>query len=84
MKKPPLGLRPKSIHLHLRKKDILMAMARYIQADKIIPQEWIDEFIELNQAQPEDSTDERCFDCGVCLGETHHSYCAAKGTIFNG
>ena len=61
MKKPPLGLTPKSIHDWQRKIEILNVMGRYAADDKYIPQEWIDELVMLNQdrAQPQDSTDSK-------------------------
>lgn len=45
---PPIGLRPKFICDALRKKEVLEAIARYVEADKKVPAEWLDEFVELN------------------------------------
>ena len=46
--KPPLGLRPRSVVNHDRMREILGAMERYVNHGKRIPQEWIEEFEELN------------------------------------
>ena len=47
MKKPPLGLKPKTIHDQQRAIEILEAMKRYVLADKAIPNEWIGELGNL-------------------------------------
>ena len=46
--KPPLGLKPKYIHDIHRKQDIAQAIVRYLESNKAIPMEWIDEWNELN------------------------------------
>lgn len=45
--KPPLGLEPRRIHDYQRVKDIVAAMNRYIEADKVIPTEWVEELWDL-------------------------------------
>lgn len=46
--KPPLGLRPRCVSDAKRVLEILEAINRYIEVSKRVPEEWIDEFIELN------------------------------------
>jgi hypothetical protein len=48
-KRPPIGLIPKDIHDCYRATDILNAMLRYNKDGYKIPQEWIDEFDDLNK-----------------------------------
>lgn len=65
MNKPPIGLMPKNIWLEWtqaqRQKDIKEAMLQYIEAGKDIPNEWLQELIELNNViqnvQPEATVD---------------------------
>lgn len=49
--KPPLGLTPKKVNKELnrksRLKDVYEAINRYLQAEKSIPSEWVDEYNEL-------------------------------------
>jgi len=45
--KPPLGLIPKNIHRYQRRIAIIEAMDRYLQANKEIPIEWLEEYNEL-------------------------------------
>lgn len=47
--KPPLGLRPRFIVAELRAQEIVVAMERYHDAKKEIPQEWHEELAELNK-----------------------------------
>lgn len=47
MDKPPLGLRPKYIAISSRIKEIHEAMVRRIEADYVIPDEWLLEYMEL-------------------------------------
>lgn len=47
MKRPPLGLTPKFIREKERYDEVSYAIIRYIDADKEIPIEWIDEYNEL-------------------------------------
>lgn len=51
---PPLGLTPKNIWeermQHQRRQDIHAAMQRYIEAGKEIPNNWLEELLELNNA----------------------------------
>lgn len=44
---PPIGLKPKKIHIQQRVLEILYAMIRYAENDKKIPKEWFDELIDL-------------------------------------
>lgn len=44
--KPPLGLKPQKIWVEERIKEILEAMARYNEAGKAIPREWLEELGE--------------------------------------
>lgn len=46
--KPPLGLMPSFIWNHKRRMDIIDAMNRYSEAEKKIPDEWIEELLFLN------------------------------------
>lgn len=46
--KPPLGLRPRWIAAEQRAQEIIMAIDRYNQAEKAVPQAWRDELAELN------------------------------------
>ena len=43
MSKPPIGLKPKYIHMAQRVTDIFEAMERYSEAHLPIPPEWVDE-----------------------------------------
>lgn len=45
--KPPLGVMPKYIWDKKRLSDLTSAMQRYLDAEKLIPKEWIDEYNEL-------------------------------------
>jgi len=47
IEKPPLGLIPQRLHNKKRVQDIDNAICRYIEARKIIPEEWIVERNEL-------------------------------------
>lgn len=49
-KKPPLGLRPRYIAEEMRIREIEDAVARYKNADKIVPSEWVDELLELRDS----------------------------------
>jgi hypothetical protein len=49
IKKPPLGLIPKWLRQEERLKEIREAMLRYLEADVEIPEEWIEEFLELRK-----------------------------------
>lgn len=63
MNKPPIGLMPKHIFIEQmqmqRRNEITAAMQRYIEAGKDIPNDWLQELIELNNViqnvQPEAS-----------------------------
>ena len=45
--KPPLGLRPKLIHDHGRKLEIVEAIHRYLSRDMNPPKEWVKELASL-------------------------------------
>lgn len=45
--KPPLGLLPRFIVAENRMTDIMEAMARYSERQKLIPLDWINEYNEL-------------------------------------
>lgn len=45
--KPPLGLEPRRIHDYHRVKDIVSAMNRYVEVDKVIPTEWAEELLDI-------------------------------------
>lgn len=45
--RPPLGLVPEFVHKECRAEEILLAMVRYSDADKVIPKEWIEELRDL-------------------------------------
>ena len=47
--KPPIGLEPRMYIVEKRIVNIIEAMDRYIQADKEIPMEWIQEYNELTK-----------------------------------
>lgn len=47
--RPPLGLMPRGIWRKNRKVELINAIGRYLDSDMQIPQEWIDEFSELNK-----------------------------------
>ena len=49
IKKPPQGLIPKKIHDKNRLDDIKNAVIRYLEEDKEIPSEWIQEYNDLCQ-----------------------------------
>lgn len=49
-KKPPLGLRPRYIAEEMRIREIEDAVARYKNADKVVPSEWVDELLELRDS----------------------------------
>jgi hypothetical protein len=42
--RPPLGLKPKYLHDLERQFEIIDAISRYLDADRIIPEEWAIEF----------------------------------------
>jgi len=45
--KPPIGVMPKHIWDAKRKQDLLEAVMRYMDKNKPVPVEWIQEFNEL-------------------------------------
>ena len=47
MTKPPLGLKPESVHNSERAIEILEAMTRYVLAYESIPNMWIEELTRL-------------------------------------
>lgn len=50
--KPPLGIMPKWLADEKRLKELGEAMDRYRQGNKELPQEWVDEFNELQLNKP--------------------------------
>lgn len=48
LEKPPLGITPRHIHQQQRMDDIYDACTRFYEAGREIPQEWIEEYVELN------------------------------------
>lgn len=46
VKKPPLGLVPRYIRDEQRAREIIDAILRYIDNDRPVPHEWIDELVE--------------------------------------
>lgn len=51
MKKPPVGLEPRYIYESIRITQITDAIRRYLDADKDIPVEWIEEYNDLQSRQ---------------------------------
>ena len=47
IKKPPIGITPKFINEGIRKREIIAAIMRYLEADYKIPLEWVAEYNEL-------------------------------------
>lgn len=49
VKKPPLGIMPRDIYerkMHKeRADDIMEAMIRYSEAEKVVPTEWVEELV---------------------------------------
>lgn len=45
--KPPLGIMPRYVWDKKRRVELSEAMQRYMEANKSIPKEWIDEYNEL-------------------------------------
>ncbi|ASB90845.1 MULTISPECIES: hypothetical protein [Bacillus] len=45
--KPPIGVKPRFIHDEQRAEELSGAIMRYIQANKSIPTEWLEEYNEL-------------------------------------
>ena len=48
-KKPPLGVMPRYLWERKRRYEVGKAISRYVEADKKIPIEWLDEYNELVQ-----------------------------------
>lgn len=48
--KPPIGLKPRYVHDMERFRDIAAAMKRFSVAQKPVPQEWIDEMLDIYAA----------------------------------
>jgi hypothetical protein len=44
LNKPPIGIKPKYIHDKERHNDLKMAIARYLNEDMALPEEWITEY----------------------------------------
>ncbi|WP_134982908.1 hypothetical protein [Bacillus velezensis] len=47
--KPPLGLTPRWAHDEMRIDEVKSAMYRYLQVDKKIPEEWLEEYNALTE-----------------------------------
>ena len=47
MNRPPLGLRPRRFVDEERLSEVYAAIARYLEAGKPVPVEWIEEYNEL-------------------------------------
>lgn len=47
MEKPPIGIMPKSTWESIRFSELKKAMDRYIEADLVVPIEWINEYNEF-------------------------------------
>lgn len=45
--KPPLGVKPRWLHDKARLLDVLAAIARYVEASKPLPLEWVEEMADL-------------------------------------
>lgn len=65
MNKTPLGLRPRYIVDFERLIEITDTIQRYLYADKPIPQDWLDEFIEINRRLREKEENKALF--GECM-----------------
>jgi len=46
-KKPPVGIKPTNLWLEERKDELIYAISRYINANKIIPVKWIKEYNKI-------------------------------------
>lgn len=51
--KPPLGLRPRWVVDELRMNEISEAITRYMNAGRDIPDEWLEEWQELAERNPD-------------------------------
>ena len=49
MRKPPLGIMPKHIWEDKRFSELIGAIKRYLDANMVVPVEWIDEYNELSK-----------------------------------
>lgn len=47
--KPPLGLRPRYVAEAMRIQEIMDAALRYTEAGKQVPQDWLDELVDLKK-----------------------------------
>lgn len=52
--KPPLGVMPRDIWEQKRKEELAEAMARYMEAGKRIPKEWLEEYNEISDRWEEE------------------------------
>ena len=52
--KPPLGVVPRNIWDRKRQEELAEAMARYLDAGKRIPKEWLEEYDEISDRWEED------------------------------
>ncbi|GED35004.1 hypothetical protein P9G84_31905 [Brevibacillus centrosporus] len=47
--KPPLGLMPRKIWEEKRLDEVVSAIARYLNVNRTIPREWVEEYNELTE-----------------------------------
>lgn len=57
--KPPIGLRPKMIVVSSRVQEIHEAMTRYIDANYLIPKEWLEEYMMILDTHYKDGEGKR-------------------------
>lgn len=50
-KRPPIGLYPRFLHDEKRLDDVTQAILRYIDAHKVVPAEWWEEYNELAERE---------------------------------
>lgn len=48
--KPPMGLKPRYLHDMMRFREIAAAMKRFSVAQKPVPQEWVEEMLDIYAA----------------------------------
>lgn len=46
-KKPPLGVMGQKVHDEIREGELGAAIIRYVEAEKEVPMEWVDEYNEI-------------------------------------
>lgn len=55
--KPPLGITPRSIFETHRAQEIVEAMKRYFDEGLSVPDEWINELVEINERRAKRDND---------------------------